>query len=243
MQSGTGQDGTGHARTGAKMPGGLKALIAVFGSIFLVSGVALLGLTALSKGGSGRLVSAGALQPDQGVAGLSVPTFSGLDIERREVTDAVFKGRVTIVDFIFTHCPFICPKLTGIMQQMAHQLDGTGVRFLSMSVDPTRDTPERLGEYARERKIDLSRWTFVHVDDATVKRVVSGALQFALEVDPKTDIALPGGGSMKNIMHPSHYVLIGPAGEVLGIYSSNDPAQVQALTARAREAARLLERR
>jgi len=43
-------------------------------------------------------------------------------------------GRVTIVDFIFTNCPFACPGMTGQMLRLQDKLAGTGARFLSVSV-------------------------------------------------------------------------------------------------------------
>jgi protein SCO1 len=151
-------------------------------------------------------------------------------------------GRVTIVDFMFTHCPFICPKLTATMGMMARELQGTPVRFLSISVDPEHDTPARLKEYATQREIDTMRWTLATGDRATVKKIVSESLMFNLEDEPQTPVHLPDGGTMSNISHPGHFVLVGPAGEVLGIYHVDQPDRVEELIKRARAASEKLTR-
>ncbi|MFN0133319.1 MAG: SCO family protein [Phycisphaerales bacterium] len=177
------------------------------------------------------------MTPDPAVAGLRLPEFVMRDQAGAERTHELFEGRVTVLDFTFTHCPFACPIMTLAMQDLASELRGTAVRFASISVDPVRDTPARLTEYAREKEIDLSRWTMLTGDQKDVERIVMGSLQFALAPDPERTIPLPDGTTMQNITHPTRLILIGPGREVLGMYDPNRPEEMATLSRRARRIA------
>ncbi|MEX2219901.1 MAG: SCO family protein [Phycisphaerales bacterium] len=184
------------------------------------------------------ITPATSIQPEPRYADLTIPPFVLTDQDGRRVDEEMFQGRITVLDFIFTNCPFACPMMTLAMQDIAKALPHTQVRFVSISVDPQRDTPERLRQYATDRGIDLSRWSFLTGDFQTVKSIASGALMFALEEDPARPIRLPDGTSMSNILHPTKLILIGPDGKVHGIYSSEDPETVRELAHHARQLAK-----
>ncbi|HEV7785687.1 MAG TPA: SCO family protein, partial [Thermoanaerobaculia bacterium] len=152
----------------------------------------------------GPASSADPLQPDEQLAGTRMPEFTLTTQDGQSLTREALLGKITIVDFMFTHCPFICPRLTATMSSMAQQLTGTPIRFLSISVDPIHDTPRQLKQYAADREIDTSRWTLATGDQATLKRIVSDELKFNLEDVPATPVQLPDGSTMSNISHPGH---------------------------------------
>src|SRR5215467_15602236 len=65
--------------------------------------------------------------------------------------DDVIKGKIVLISFIYTNCPDICPLATARIAQVEDQLGdmvGRDIFFVSMTVDPERDTPERLKEFA-----------------------------------------------------------------------------------------------
>lgn len=183
-----------------------------------------------------------ALEPDHAALGLSIPEFTLTDQDGQPRTQALLDGQATIVDFIFTHCPFACPIMTLSMGDLHRELAGTGVRFASISVDPARDTPERLREYGSNAGADFSRWTFLTGDYATVERIVMDSLKFALQPDPTRTIPLPGGGTMENITHPTRLILVGPDRRVLGFYDPNREDEMALLKARAKAAAAAAQR-
>lgn len=81
---------------------------------------------------------------------------------------AANKGYVTVYDFIFTNCAGSCPIMTGALRKVTAKLPkDTPVRFVSISVDPTRDTPAALADYARKVRND-ARWTFLTGDRDTI---------------------------------------------------------------------------
>ena len=80
------------------------------------------------------------------------PEFSLTSQDGRQVTLADFRGRVVAVTFIYTSCTTTCPVLTPTMSFVQDQLGpkfGTKIAFVSITVDPERDTPEVLKEYAQ----------------------------------------------------------------------------------------------
>ena len=89
-------------------------------------------------------------------------------------TDLV-KGRTVAINFIFTTCTTICPPLTATFRRVQQQLGeqaGGDVRLISISVDPTTDTPERLYDFAAKFKAGPG-WTFVTGEKAEIDSLLS----------------------------------------------------------------------
>jgi len=75
-----------------------------------------------------------------------------------------YRGHLVVVSFIYTHCPDICPMTTNNMQKLQEKLshDGiNGVRFVTLTFDPNRDTPDVLRKYAEIRGISFRDWDFL----------------------------------------------------------------------------------
>lgn len=75
--------------------------------------------------------------------------FRLLDQDGRTVTDQDIKGHPTLIFFGFTHCPDICPTTLFEVSELLRTLgpDADRVRALFITVDPERDTPEKLKDY------------------------------------------------------------------------------------------------
>ena len=229
----------------SSMPNSIRILIVVLTAIFLLSATAMVVLGrrvhAVAAGASGAGISGRAeasLDPSKPVPGMEVlriPSFSLKTQDGLEITQEVFKGRVTVVDFMFTQCPFVCPTLTQKMRDVSRRLQGTGVRFLSVSVDPEHDTPAVLKAYAERADADLRRWNFATGPKDKIYSIVKDGLKFALYEQTDKPIKLESGQTMSNIVHPPWFVLVGPEGQVLGIYSvTSAPEAVEQLAARAK---------
>ena len=96
---------------------------------------------------------------------MSIPDTELLDQDGRKLhfyTDLV-KGQTVVINFIFTTCTTICPPLGATFARVQKELGdkvGRGVRFISISVDPTTDTPERLKAWGAKFHAGEG-WTFV----------------------------------------------------------------------------------
>jgi protein SCO1 len=92
---------------------------------------------------SGRLTA-----PVVSAAAVGGP-FQLLDHNGRTITDQDLKGRPYLVFFGFTHCPDVCPTALFEISEVLRSLgpDAAKARALFVTVDPERDTPEKLKEY------------------------------------------------------------------------------------------------
>ena len=85
-----------------------------------------------------------------------------------------FRGKVVAVTFIFASCTDICPMLTANMASVQEKLGsafGSKIAFISITVDPERDTPDVLKQYAQNFGANLKGWSFLTGDPATVREV------------------------------------------------------------------------
>ncbi len=91
--------------------------------------------------------------PDRGLTATQPSSVGGAfrmtDQNGRAVTEADFKGKPYLVFFGFTHCPDICPtalfEISEVLRRLGPEAEKTGAIFVS--VDPERDTPEKLKLY------------------------------------------------------------------------------------------------
>lgn len=217
--------------------------------LMLVVGLVLAGLLttlvflapATPKGpGTPAPSAADPLAPDEMLVGYAVPEFQLTDHDGLPVDQSILDGRVTILAFMFTHCPFACPGMTGQMLTLQNALAGSRVRFLNISVDPDHDTPEVLRAYGERAGADFSRWRYLTGPAEVTRSIVRDSLNFHVGLDESRSIPLAQGTSMANINHPSHLILVGPDRRLLGIYLYSDAEAMAALRARAFAADRAL---
>jgi len=152
----------------------------------------------------------GAWLPMDRAASLDVaPPFELVDQAGSSVSLESLRGKAVVLDFIFANCPGPCPILTGILrdvqQALAPEMRARS-HFVSISLDPVRDTPAALSEYARRRDLDTSDWSFLTGDPDLVAAVLE-----AYGVSAKRQ---PDG----NINHLVAVFLIDPEGRVAERY-------------------------
>lgn len=100
-----------------------------------------------------------------------------------------FRGKVTIVTFLFTHCTDVCPVLPQTLTRVDQRLsesEKAKVRYVGISIDPRRDTPAQLKKFMQERGLSESRWTLL---TGTVKQLTQAAGDYGVVVrpDPRAD--------------------------------------------------------
>ena len=94
---------------------------------------------------------------------------------------ASLKGNVVVYDFIFTNCAGTCPMMTAAMRRVTTKVDKNApVHFVSISVDPKRDTPPVLAAYAQKVRND-PRWTFLTGDWTTIRHLSVDGFKLATD--------------------------------------------------------------
>ena len=152
--------------------------------------------------------------PDYG----PMPAFSLTDQADRALSAAELRGAVVVVDFIFTSCPDVCPALSHAMNQVQARTAGTRtpIRLLSVSVDPERDTPAVLAEYATRFGADPARWRFLTGPPEQVHAALAAMGQLAEKVPSG-----PGKPEGYSVAHGSSFLLYDAQGALRGIYGSD----------------------
>jgi len=145
-----------------------------------------------------------------GEADYSIDDFSFINQDNDTITKDSLLGSIYVANFFFTSCPSICPTMTRNMSYLQDKLSVyPNIRFLSHTVDPDNDTPEKLINYVdlmqqKNVSIDLSNWDFVTGDKD--KLYQSAANYF---VNASVDSLAPGG-----FLHSEYFVLIDKQGRV-----------------------------
>jgi protein SCO1/2 len=102
------------------------------------------------------------------------PDFTLYDQNGHAVQFSRFRGKMVMVNFIYTRCPIatMCPAATAKMmatQKMAKEAGVTKIEFVSITLDAAYDTPGVLREYAEARGIDTSNFSFLTGPDNAIK--------------------------------------------------------------------------
>lgn len=152
-----------------------------------------------------------------------LPEFSLLNQFGEKFSQDDLRGRVVVIDFIFTSCPDVCPLLTEQLSGLRKRLPASSkLAFVSFSVDPEHDTPERLNAFAKQHGANVDQWWFVTGPLEQVREVVTHGFKQAMEAQPVKP------GAPRNVLHGTHFVLVDGQGEIRGFFA-NDPAGQAAL--------------
>lgn len=83
--------------------------------------------------------------------------------DAKSIALADLAGKPQFVALAYTHCQYACPRLLADLKSIEAQLPkDSDANFVIVSIDPERDTPERLAAYAAEEELDTERWTLLH---------------------------------------------------------------------------------
>jgi len=179
---------------------------------------ALLGLLVLAVGGVISVVLLNRKpQPPPAVL-FTVPAFELQDGRGQPFGSAALQGKMYVADFIYTGCTDSCPLLTARMGELQELLRGAGpeVHLVSFSVDPDRDTPAKLLEYAQRAHADPARWTFLTGPYEPVRALLTGGFKVAMYREVHD-----GGATPEELIHDEHFVLVDGHARVRGYFSAD----------------------
>lgn len=147
-----------------------------------------------------------------------VPEFELTERNGRSFRLSDLRDRVWVADFIFTHCAGPCPLMSAAMSKLQHATaDESSVHLVSFSVDPERDTPEVLREYADRYGADPARWHFLTGDRKTIEMLAVQGFKVGDVKDP--------------IYHSTRFILVDGRGRIRGYYDSEETDILQRLAA------------
>jgi protein SCO1/2 len=148
------------------------------------------------------------------------PSFSLTSQDGKTVTEAVLKGKVTVLNFIFTRCMGPCPRMSA---QMGHLNQALGpkledVQLISVSVDPEHDTPAVLAEYGQRFGAEPGRWKLLTGPTDQIHNVMVKGFLLPLGTDKD---GMPA--------HSTRFVIVDQQGVIRGYEDGESPEVVQKL--------------
>lgn len=145
--------------------------------------------------------------PDYG----AVPAFHMTNSRGQPFDSRQLTGKVWVADFIYTNCPAACPMMTYRMHGLEKKVRREGdVRLVSISVDPARDTPPVLNNFAHHYGGPTPRWIFLTGTPDTVHLLAYTTFHV--------------GDVLGKIEHSTKFILVDKRGHIRGYYSSLAPS-------------------
>ena len=142
-----------------------------------------------------------------------LPDFTLTNQARKRIALSQLRGKVVVMNFVYTSCalPQFCYRMTNhfsVLNDRFTGREGRDVVLLSVTFDPTRDTPEVLADYAKQWKADTARWHFLTGTPDEIERL---AVPLGLDYFPDEGL----------ITHSLRTVIIDRAGRLLANVEGN----------------------
>ncbi len=138
-----------------------------------------------------------------------IPAFQFLDQDSNVIDTNTVQGKIYVVDFFFTHCPSICPKMKAEMHKVYIKYkDNKDVLILSHSIDPARDSISVLKRYAEKLDLNSDKWHFLTGNKDSIYAIADHYLESA-----KEDKDAAGG-----FIHDGNFILVDRQRRIRGYY-------------------------
>lgn len=108
------------------------------------------------------------------------PAFQFTDQDNQPLTSETLRGQFVLYSFTYTHCPAPCYNMTETIKEIQSRLGevdlgGIPVSFVTISIDPDRDTPEVLKAYGESIGADFTQWKFATTSNKSLLKTIVGA--------------------------------------------------------------------
>jgi protein SCO1/2 len=149
-----------------------------------------------------------------------IPAFSFIDQDSNVVNEATVKDKLLVVEFFFTSCPSICPKMQKEMLRVYEKYKADPeLVLLAYSIDPARDSVGKLKRYADKLGIESEKWHLLTGDKDSIYNIADKFL-ISAEEDPDA----PGGHA-----HSGAFILVDKQRRIRGYYDGTDEKSVEKL--------------
>lgn len=187
-----------------------KALILTGIVMFALLNGSLMGLFVLARSAD-EPVSDGTLPVISTLPAFSLTSDKGTTVDLESLA-----GKVWVTDFIFTSCAGPCPQMTRSMAKVAEQFSlYPEVQFVSVSVDPTTDTPEVLAAYGEKFGANPERWHFLTGSETAIQQLAVDGFMVGSVDDP--------------VIHSTKFCLVDKQGRIRGYYTGTDDGELAEL--------------
>lgn len=114
------------------------------------------------------------------------PKFELTNQDNKKISNEAYKGKVYVLEFFFTTCPSICPKMNLSMLEIEKTFFGNpNFGIVSITIDPAHDTPQVLKDHAKLLGVKSSTWNFLTGDKATIMDLSNKGFNLYAGENPK----------------------------------------------------------
>lgn len=157
----------------------------------------------------------------------TVPDFMFVERSDRKVSLGDLKGKVWVAQFFYTHCTDICPLTVPQMgllhlQYLNDPEFRSAIRFVSITVDPERDTPDVLSKFAEHFSADPDLWLFLTGDKDMTYRVAQQGFKLGIGEEKNPPEVIKKTGEEKELLHSNRLILVDRKAQIRGYYSGID---------------------
>lgn len=151
-----------------------------------------------------------------------IPDFSLLNQYGEVITNQSVTDKIWVVDFFFTTCPSICPKMTNQLQRVQNNFKDIGdVVILSHTVNPEEDTVEVMANYASMYGAIRGKWHFLTGNKTSLYEL--GEKGYFMPVAKGEE------GDEDDFIHSEKFILVDKNKNIRGFYNGTDPKEVDRL--------------
>lgn len=152
-----------------------------------------------------------------------IRSFQLLDQEGKTFSEKNLDDKITVVDFFFTSCPGICPKMADSMTKLQSEFENNDdIQLVSHTVTPDMDSVATLAAYTKRKNVHYKKWKLLTGNKEEIYNL--GRKFYFVEED------LGENKDSSIFLHTENFVLIDKNRIIRGIYNSLDPTSMASLS-------------
>jgi protein SCO1/2 len=149
-----------------------------------------------------------------------IPSFTLVNQDGKASGTHDWSNKIVVVDFFFTHCPVICPRMTNSLKKIQASVPVNDIMIGSISVDPARDSAEALKKYAEKFAINTANWNLLTGEKKEIYKLARNGFFI---------VATDGDGGDNDFIHSEKLVLVDKQKRIRGYYDGTDDSEVNSL--------------
>jgi len=155
-----------------------------------------------------------------------VPEFTLTAQDGQPFSSRALQGKIWVADFIYTTCPGPCPRMTSQLREVQDAIVKLqDVKLVSFTVDPARDTPQVLADYAKTHGASFEHWYFLTGPQATLQKLDRDAFKL--------------GNVDGTLEHSTRFALVDRQAHIRGYYDTSESSVIPRLISGIRELLRV----
>lgn len=150
-----------------------------------------------------------------------VGDFTFINQDGIAINNKIWNNKIVVANFFFSHCPVICPKMTGNLKKVQDEyMEDNNVIISSFTVDPERDSVVQLKVFAHRFNINSSKWQLFTGDKKEIYRFARNEMMI---------VATDGDGGPEDFIHSDKLVLVDKQKRIRGYYDGTNEGEVKQL--------------